>query len=124
MSTRPTPSVTDLLEHVPGLSGLLQRERRAADAYADAVMDVLRGEFPGLADPIDSHVVRDSITRNYLSPTGPFEVIIDSPSAANWRLKPHPSRPGRVRLADYALTRIHAPHEREARVNTLLDQIP
>jgi hypothetical protein len=77
-----------------------------ADLYAAAVLGVLLAQFPAeLADPHVQDVVRRHVARQWRDPQATFEVIIDNPVAARWRLKPNHVLPspgqGFVRLAHY-----------------------
>lgn len=55
-------------------------------AYASAVIGVLREHFRGLADPSTAKVVTDLIEHHARYPLAPFEVIVDDPISAKWRL--------------------------------------
>ena len=57
-----------------------------AKDYAASVVEVLRRHFPDLADPTTAEVVTDLIERHTRNPQDPFEVIVDDPAAAKWRL--------------------------------------
>jgi hypothetical protein len=77
-----------------------------ADLYAAAVIGVLLARFPDeLADPDVQDLVRRHVARQWRDPQATFEVIIDHPPAARWRLKPNHVFPGPeqgyVRLANY-----------------------
>jgi hypothetical protein len=91
--------------------------------YAAAVIRVLVDEFESLADNITADIVRNAVARHADQPQHTFECIIDNPSVANWRLKPHHDVPARVRLA---CCRVHpTPHDddRERRINKVLNQL-
>lgn len=79
-------------------------------AWAAAVVDLLAGEFADLSDPVVAGIAREHLQRYRAHPDPAFEFILDSPTAANWRLKA--ASGGGVRVADYALHRIGAPSPR------------
>src|ERR1039457_3336489 len=56
------------------------------EAYAASVVKVLREHFPDLADPATTELVTDLIERHVRDPLAPFEVIVDDPRSAKWRL--------------------------------------
>lgn len=88
----------------------------------DALIDV--GEFTDLADPTTARIVRESVARHRLAPDAVWECIIDNPAAANWRLRPHPQDPSRVRLACFRFTPTDGDQAREQRVSDALSRIP
>ena len=111
--------------------------RRAADKvpsarherYADGVVEVLHVEFSDLDDPMVADVVRTAILHQLAAPAPGFEVILDSPISANWRLKAGPPpttfrlacyAPTPFRLACYAYLPTPAHTERAARVSAAL----
>jgi hypothetical protein len=58
--------------------------------YATQVIDVLREHFPDLANPATAEVVTDLIERQARDPQPGFEVIVDDPISAKWRLHSDP----------------------------------
>ena len=56
------------------------------ETYAASVVQVLREHFPDLAAPVIAAFVTDLIERHARDPLAPFEVIVDDPRAAKWRL--------------------------------------
>jgi hypothetical protein len=78
------------------------------EGYATAVVRVLRDHFPDLADPIVATVVTDAVERHARNPEGPFEVIVDDPITAKWRL--HADNRDRCRVLLY----IHCQRPSEA----------
>lgn len=91
--------------------------RRDPDAYADAVVEALASHFPDLCATLTASIVRGSVAGFAERGGDGFEVILDSPYVGNWRLKPHPDRPKRVRLACCRLT--GATPEDQARVERI-----
>jgi hypothetical protein len=93
--------------------------------YAAAVIHVLIEDFgPELRDPVIEKIVRDAIVRQAQSAEPSFEVIIDNPISASWRLKPTSKDRRRVRLACYRMHPTDSDRERERRINTALAAIP
>lgn len=72
-------------------------------AAAAAIIDVIADECGIDYDDTSRDVIRDAIVRQLNAPTDPFELIVDSPRAANWRLKANAAGPG-IRLADYHMS--------------------
>ncbi|MGP4105246.1 hypothetical protein [Nonomuraea sp. KM90] len=74
-------------------------DRRTADhaRYARQVVQALAPHFGDLADPTTAATVERSITAYLAAPFDGWEVILDSPALANWRLKPDTG--GRIRVA-------------------------
>lgn len=95
---------------------------QAAAEYATAVVGVLAAEFPELTDPGVASEVRAAVERHVRSPSRAFEVIIDDPAVANWRLRAARDSSGRVRLACYRFGPSAADLDRERRVNEVLDR--
>lgn len=101
---------------------LTVRKKQRAERYADAVVEVLVEMVPTFQ--ADEHgVVREAIVRRAVAggqdPT--FEVIVDHPVTANWRLRSAPD--GRVRLADFGYARNAERRLVEARVNSRLGDL-
>lgn len=69
-----------------------------SETYAARVVQVLAEHFPGLADETTAEVVTDLIDRHGRDPETPFEVIVDDPAAAKWRLHADPQDRSRVLL--------------------------
>src|ERR1035438_8404159 len=101
-----------------------RRQRKAAcrDPYANAVVDALAGDFPGLRDPITAEIVREHVSANVRRQCL-IEVIVDDPRRANWRLVRAPHDRRRVHLGCWKLNRTDADSERWARLNTALDAL-
>ena len=60
-------------------------------SYAAQVVEVLREHFPDLAgDPEAAGIIAAAVSRQMADPRDSFEVIVDSPWTANWRLKARP----------------------------------
>lgn len=57
------------------------------ETYAARVVRVLREHFPDLADETTAEVITDLIERHVRDPKPGFEVIVDDPISAKWRLK-------------------------------------
>lgn len=73
--------------------------------YAKSVIEVLRRHFPDLADPDAAGIITDAVRRQACTPRDGFEVIVDDPWTANWRLTPLRKDRRRVHLACYRITR-------------------
>ena len=69
--------------------------------YAASVVEVLRAHFPDLTDPRTAEIARRAIERNARDPQASFEVIVDDPGSARFRLKTRSDDRRRVRLAYY-----------------------
>lgn len=90
-----------------------------ADPYANAVVDVLAGDFPDLADPMIAGIIRKHVY-TYTRVKDRLEVILDEPFVASWRLIGHT---GRVQVACYRLHRTDADLARAERLNAALDAL-
>ena len=55
-------------------------------SYAASVVEVLREHFPDLTDPTTAEAITDLIERHARNPQDPFDVIVDDPISATWRL--------------------------------------
>ena len=75
-----------------------------AASYAEAVVRTLAEHFPGLADPMTAGIIKAAVTDQATSPRDTFEVIVDDPRRADWRLKGRPVDRRRVRLICYRPT--------------------
>lgn len=98
-----------------------------AGQYAAAVHRVLVAEFPRLADRTLELIVLEQVGRNAELPSNSFELVVDNPTVANWRLVPDHAGPDRwrVQLAWWPQKRVsHAIAARERRVNEALRAIP
>lgn len=91
-----------------------------AKRYATAVVEVLRPNFPDLADPDVAGIAVDAIKRQVLNPRDSFEFIVDDPWRANWRLKSIPADRRCVRLANFHVERCGTDSEFESEVNEAL----
>ena len=58
-----------------------------AEDYAASVVRILRDRFPDLAHPVTAKVVTDLIEKHARNPQDPFEIIVDDPIPAKWRLR-------------------------------------
>ncbi|MFG2001619.1 hypothetical protein ACGFNU_20955 [Spirillospora sp. NPDC048911] len=93
-------------------------------SYAAAVLRVLAEEFPTeMGSPVTTQIISDAVARQADQGSEHFEVIIDDPILANWRLKADRQDPRRVRLACCRLRVSLADQEREKRINTVLAAI-
>ncbi|MFC6883439.1 hypothetical protein [Actinomadura yumaensis] len=95
-----------------------------AQRYADAVVQALADDFALTGDT--GTVVRDAVANhaeNANTAGGAFEVIVGSVVTATWRLHPHRTRCGRVRLACHKLEPSTADTTRLERLNRALDAI-
>jgi len=90
--------------------------------YANAVIDVLAEDFPGLRDPVTASIVREHVYANVRRQCL-IEVIVDDPGRANWRLVAAPHDRRRVHLGCWKLHRTEADSERWARLNAALDAL-
>ena len=99
------------------------REAVDSDPYANAVIDVLRSDFPDLNDPMIASIVRKHIYAHAHTPGGGLEIIVDDPYFANWRLVPLWHGQGRVRLACWRVPTPASDQERERRLNAALNAI-
>ena len=70
-----------------------------AKDYAASVVEVLREHFPDLNDPVTAAAVSASVEYNERHPAASFEVIVDDPRRACWRLKARSDDRRRVRVA-------------------------
>jgi hypothetical protein len=71
----------------------------SAETYAASVVKVLREHFRDLTDPTTAVVVTDLIEHHARNPQDPFEVIVDNPISARWRL--HADNRDRYRVLLY-----------------------
>lgn len=83
--------------------------------YAQGVVAVLAGEFPGLQDSGTRSIVAGLIEK--LTAGAVHEVIVDDPSQANWRLYPDHGTGGGVRLSCTRIRQRDGDKEREDSVN-------
>ena len=72
--------------------------------YASSVIEVLRGRFTDLTDPAVEEIIASAVERQTRDPQPTFEVIVDDPRSARWRLKADPRDRRRVRLAYYPVS--------------------
>ena len=93
-----------------------------AEAYADAVIGALAGDFPDLNDPVIAEIVHRHVCAHVQHP-GRLEVIVDDPFRARWRLTGNRDQPGRVRLGCWYQKPSSKDEERLARLNTALDAL-
>jgi hypothetical protein len=93
-----------------------------SDPYANAVLDALAEDFPGLSDPIVADVIRKAIYAHARNP-GRLEVIVDDPFAARWRLRAAKPDERRVWLACWRTHMTEADWKRHERLNAALDAI-
>ncbi len=95
--------------------------RGVLGAYALAVLDVLRDDFPDLRESHVAEVIGDAITQNQVFPSNAHECLLDT--LGNWRLGQHHDMPGRVRLSCCRFEESDADRAKVERINTLLDKI-
>lgn len=92
--------------------------------YTAAVIRVLAEEFPAeLSNPVTKQIISEAVSRQANRGGDHFEVIVDNPALANWRLKADRQDRRRVRLACCRLPVSPADQERERRINTVLAAI-
>jgi hypothetical protein len=97
----------------------------ALDPYANAVVDVLREDFPDLCHPDVASLVRKHVylyvraERTARTPQR-LEVILDDPIRAKWRLV---NRDGRLRVACWRVEVPDADQELADRVNAALNAL-
>lgn len=72
---------------------------QAKGSYAENVLAILVEHFD--LNPTERHVIEEALTRQHTAPSRTFEVIVDSPFSANWRLRPDQADPRLVHLSDY-----------------------
>jgi hypothetical protein len=89
-------------------------------SYAAQVVQVLREHFPDLGDPVTAEIIADQIERQIQSPQDWFEVIVDTPCLARWRLKARSDDRRRVRLHCYRALPSTAESSLEATMNDAL----
>ena len=99
------------------------QEAANRDPYANAVVDALAGDFPGLRDPVTAGIVRKHVYLNAQGGGILGEIIVDNPTSANWRLVRDPRRPGRVKLRCWRPSLTVRDHEVLERLNTALRQL-
>jgi hypothetical protein len=91
------------------------------ETYAASVVRVLREHgVSWLPTAMDAEIVTKLIEEQQRDPKDSFEVIVDSPHAARWRLKARSDDRTRVRLACFALGRNSTVVEFERTVNDAL----
>ena len=97
-----------------------------AGRYAAAAHRVLVEEFPRLADRTLELIVLEQVGRNAELPWTGFELTVDDPRIANWRIVPDHlgADRWRVQLACCKPRPSHANAERERRINEALRAIP
>jgi 5,10-methenyltetrahydromethanopterin hydrogenase len=101
-----------------------RRPRIDPHAYALAVIGVLAKDFGDeIRDDVTSSVIANAIERQMRNPSDMFEVIVDDPISANWRLKADREDPKRVRLAHCPLNPERIDGKRERRINEALRAI-
>ncbi|MGV9310362.1 hypothetical protein ACWDLG_43960 [Nonomuraea sp. NPDC003727] len=66
-------------------------------SYARQVVQILAAYFDDLTDPTTADIVATSIAAYLAEPVPGWEVILDTPAIANWRLKPDTGN--RIRVA-------------------------
>jgi hypothetical protein len=97
-----------------------------AQRYAADVIDVLAGDFPRLKNRTLELIVLEQVGRNAELPCRGFELVVDEPTVANWRLVPEMAGPDRwrVQIACWKPRPSHADSQRERRINAALRAIP
>lgn len=101
----------------------LKRRTVSPSAYADAVVTALTAEFPDLADNTTAQIVRSAVAKHVAAPAATFEVILDSPVTANWRLRADREKPAHVRVACYRVTPTQMDLDREQQLNDRLAEL-
>jgi hypothetical protein len=98
---------------------------QAAQRYAAAVHQALTDDFPGLKKRTLELIVLENVARQAEAPSQAFQLVVDDPTVANWRLVPDHvgSDRWRVQLACCKANPSHANSERERRINTALRAI-
>ncbi|HEY9412390.1 MAG TPA: hypothetical protein VIP77_22620 [Jiangellaceae bacterium] len=96
-----------------------------AARYAQAVYRVIVGDFPNLQSRTLELLILEQVARQAEAPSPAFEVIIDEPVVANWRLVPEMTGRGRwrVQVACCKPRPSHANARREQRLNAALRDI-
>lgn len=93
----------------------------ADPTYAAAVVKVLREHgVSWLPTAMDAEIVTKLIEQQQRDPKDSFEVIVDSPHAARWRLKARSDDRTRVSLTCFALNQNSVTAELERTVNDAL----
>lgn len=102
--------------------------RMSPEEYAASVVEVLVPEFPDLEDAGVAGIVERAVAAHRRSPDRTLEVILDSPLAANWRLRAATDGTATVRLSSYAYVSSEASTRKALRVNAalaaILDEAP
>lgn len=92
-------------------------------SYGEAVVKVLHEHTPFLAAPEVAAIVAGLVDRQVKNRHDSFEVIVDDPASASWRLKSRSEDRKRVRLACYRLNRRESDDELERTVNEALEAL-
>jgi hypothetical protein len=102
-----------------------QTTETLAGRYAGSVHRALLDDFPRLKDRTLELIVLENVARQAEMPSRAFELVVDDPSSANWRLVPDHVGPDRwrVQLACCKPRPSHANGERERRINMALRAI-
>ena len=90
------------------------------DGYAERVVGVLREYFPADLSDLAAQIITEATEHQVRDPQSSFEVIVDSPYAANWRLKARSEDRRQVRLACFRVTRRDSDAQFERTVNDAL----
>lgn len=95
---------------------------RRHDSYARAVLEVLLEHFD--LDGAAGTAIQRAVAAQHANPSrGGFEVIVDDPGVANWRLTATTADPSRVRLGDFRMPPLRGvlpPDPRQDIVNAAL----
>lgn len=92
------------------------------ERYATAVVSILSRHVPHWeGTPLTVDVITGMIARQAANPSDAFELIVDDPGAANWRLLANSADRRRVRLHCFALNPRRDYVGIEETVNSLLD---
>lgn len=96
-----------------------------AEQYAADVYRALVDDFPNLNTRTLYLLIREQVGRQAEAPSLAFEVIVDDPMVANWRLVPDVTGPDRwrVQVACCKPRPSHANTRREQRINAALRSI-
>ena len=100
-------------------------DETGATSYAEAVMGVLRDHFPAAtwSDPATAAIITTAVRNQASTPRDAFEVIVDDPRRADWRLKSRNGNKRQIRLACYRMVMRDADAELERAVNSALSAL-
>lgn len=104
---------------------MTQITENLAEHYAAAVHRILAEEFPHVGGKTLARLIVENVARQAEMPLRSFELIVDEPTLANWRLVPEQTGPDRWRVQVICCKPrpSHANAAREQRINTALRAI-